>query len=67
MRRPLEYIRVFTDEATVRASDGSQRELRAGSMCLLEDTHGKGHLTTILGDEEVVIVAVRIPDDELGA
>jgi uncharacterized cupin superfamily protein len=62
-----QWMFLLAGHATVRASDGSQRELRAGSMCLLEDTHGKGHLTTILGDDEVVIVAVRIPDDELGA
>ena len=49
-------------QATVRASDGSQCELKAGSICLLEDTRGKGHLTTILGNDEVLIAAVHIPD-----
>jgi hypothetical protein len=32
------------------------------SICLLEDTRGKGHLTTIVGNDEVLIVAIRIPD-----
>jgi uncharacterized cupin superfamily protein len=50
-------------QATVRASDGSQCDLRAGSICLLEDTRGKGHLTTIIGNDEVLIAAVRIPDE----
>jgi acyl-[acyl carrier protein]--UDP-N-acetylglucosamine O-acyltransferase len=54
-------------EATVRTSDGSQCELRAGSICLLEDTRGKGHLTTIIGSHEVLMVAVHIPDDEPAA
>jgi len=53
---------VLAGQATVRASDGSQCELKAGSICLLEDTRGKGHLTTILGNDEVLIVAVRVPD-----
>jgi len=41
--------------------------MRAGTICLLEDTWGKGHLTTIIGSEEVLTVAVRIPDDEPAA
>jgi len=52
----------LTGHAAVRASDGSQCDLRAGSICLLENTRGKGHLTTIIGSDEVLIVAVRIPD-----
>jgi hypothetical protein len=52
---------VLAGRATVRASDGSQCDLRAGSICLLEDTRGKGHLTTIIGTDEVVLAAVRIP------
>jgi hypothetical protein len=35
---------------------------QGGSICLLEDTQGKGHLTTILGSDEVLIAAVQIPD-----
>jgi hypothetical protein len=58
---------VMTGEATVRTSDGGQCDLRAGSICLLEDTRGKGHLTTIIGGDEVLIVAVHIPDDEPAA
>ena len=53
--------------ATVQASDGGHCDLRAGTICLLEDTWGKGHLTTIVGGEEVLMVAVRIPDDDPAA
>jgi hypothetical protein len=55
---------VMAGRATVRTSDGSQCDLKAGSICLLEDTRGKGHLTTIVGGDEVLMVAVHIPDDE---
>ena len=58
-----QWMFVMAGAATVSTSDGSQCDLRAGSICLLEDTRGKGHLTTILGGDEVVIVAVHIPDD----
>ena len=57
-----QWMFVLAGQATVRASDGSQCDLRAGSICLLEDIHGKGHLTTIIGNDEVLIAAVHIPD-----
>jgi len=57
-----QWMFVLAGHAAVRSSDGSQCDLCAGSICLLEDTQGKGHLTTILGSDEVVIVAVRIPN-----
>ena len=56
-----QWMFVLAGRATVRASDGSQCDLRAGSICLLEDTRGTGHLTTIIGTDEVVVAAVRIP------
>ena len=59
-----QWMFLMAGEATVRTSDGSQRDLRGGTICLLEDTWGKGHLTTIIGSDEVLTVAVRIPDDE---
>jgi len=59
-----QWMFVLAGHATIQPSDGSRCDLRAGSICLLEDTRGKGHLTTILGSDEVVIVAVRAPDDE---
>jgi len=55
---------VLAGRATVHTSDGSRCDLQAGSVCLLEDTRGRGHLTTIIGSDEVVIVAVRAADDE---
>jgi hypothetical protein len=54
---------VLAGHATVGTSDGSQCDLQAGSILLLEDTRGKGHLTTIIGDDEVLIVAVQIAED----
>ena len=62
-----QWMFLMAGQATVHASDGSHCDLRAGSICLLEDTRGKGHLTTIIGGEEVLLVAVRIPDDEPAA
>jgi hypothetical protein len=57
-----QWMFLLAGQATVHASDGSQCDLRPGSICLLEDTRGKGHLTTIIGGNEVLIAAVQIPD-----
>jgi len=59
-----QWMFFLAGRATVHAGDGSHCDLTAGSICLLEDTWGTGHLTTIIGGEEVLTVAVRIPDDE---
>ena len=58
-----QWMFVMAGAATVRTSDGNQCDLKAGSICLLEDTRGKGHLTTIIGGDEVLLVAVHLPDD----
>jgi uncharacterized cupin superfamily protein len=57
-----QWMFILAGQATVRVSDGSQCDLRPGSICLLKDTRGKGHLTTIIGGDEVLIAAVQIPD-----
>jgi len=77
MQRPLEYFRLFSDDAGEShietaiialqperfAPPAPPLDVSAMSRAdMLEDTRGKGHLTTIIGDDEVLIVAVRIPD-----
>jgi len=42
----------------VTVSNGDERVLTAGSVILLEDTWGKGHVTRITNDEDGVILAV---------
>ena len=41
-------------------SDGSRREFGMGEVLLLEDTHGKGHSTEILGDEDGVVAVIHL-------
>lgn len=54
---------ILSGAVCVTTSDGTTRELRAGEAFLLEDTHGKGHLTRVIGGGDVVWVAVQIPGD----
>lgn len=44
----------------VRVSDGRARELSAGSLVLLEDTFGTGHVTRVVGDSSVDAVFVQL-------
>ena len=46
----------------VTASDGSVRRFPAGSLLLLEDTTGTGHRTRVVGNEDVLLVAVALAE-----
>ena len=54
---------ILSGAVVVTTSDGASCELRAGGAFLLEDVHGKGHLTRVIGGTEVLWVAVQIPGD----
>ena len=58
---PVRQLMVFVEGQTaVTASDGSRREFGLGDVLLLEDDHGKGHSSQIIGDKEVVAVAIHL-------
>ena len=44
----------------VEVSDGEKRRFSAGSLVLLEDTTGKGHLTRVVGSTGVDAVFVQL-------
>lgn len=54
------YIQL-TGELEVAVSDGEKRRFSAGSLVLLEDTTGKGHLTRVVGSTGVDAVFVQLP------
>lgn len=49
----------------VTAGDGEKRRALPGQFILLEDTSGKGHITSSVGAEDHVALAFPIPDDVL--
>ena len=58
---PVRQFMVFVEGQTaVTASDGSRREFGLGDVLLLEDDHGKGHSSQIIGDKEVVAVVIHL-------
>jgi quercetin dioxygenase-like cupin family protein len=44
----------------VEASDGEARRFGPGSVLLVEDTTGKGHLTRSVGSEELSLIVVAL-------
>jgi len=44
----------------VTASDGDVRSFGRGSVLLLEDTTGRGHSTSVTGNEELLVFAVTL-------
>lgn len=45
-------------EGTV--SDGERRIFGPGSIALLEDTTGKGHMSRVVGSEDVIAIVVQL-------
>jgi hypothetical protein len=59
-RQFLVYLAGVT-EFTV--SDGEVRRLGAGTILLAEDTMGRGHISVVVGDEDVVAVLIQVPPE----
>jgi hypothetical protein len=60
-QRWLAFILVGT--WAIEVSDGSQRQFPAGSISLVEDTTGQGHRGWAVGDVDVLVAAVGLPDE----
>jgi hypothetical protein len=59
---PRRMIIVTTQgEYEITTSDGEVRRFPIGSVVLVEDTSGAGHLFTIVGAEDVMIFGVGLP------
>ena len=53
------YVQM-SGELEVQVSDGEIRRFSAGSLVLLEDTSGKGHLSRVVGSSGVDAVFVQL-------
>ena len=49
---------------TIEASDGEVRDLVPGTILLAEDTSGKGHISEVTGDEDVLVLILMLPDEQ---
>jgi hypothetical protein len=57
-----QFAIVLDGVAETRTSDGAVRRYEAGSVVLLEDTHGVGHVTTVI-DPPFRVVFVALDDN----
>ncbi|MFH1754808.1 MAG: hypothetical protein ABIA59_03815, partial [Candidatus Latescibacterota bacterium] len=48
----------LTGELEVQVSDGEVRTFGPGSVALVEDTEGKGHISRVVGTERVFMAAI---------
>ena len=55
-----QFIFVIQGKLEVEVSDGETRQFGAGSVILVEDTSGQGHITRIAGEERAYLVAVPL-------
>jgi hypothetical protein len=45
----------------VEVSDGEARHLEPGAIVLVEDTDGRGHVSRVVGDADVLSAVVQLP------
>lgn len=57
----------LSGEGEIEASDGTVRRLHPGTILLVDDTTGKGHLSRVTSTEEALVVVVTLPDETGGA
>ena len=60
--RQIYFLLSGTLESTV--SDGETRVFGSGSIVLVEDTTGKGHITKVVGTEDVKAVLIQLDSSE---
>jgi len=57
-RRELQVV--LRGVVEVETSDGTLMRGEPGDVFMVEDTHGRGHLSTIVGDQALEILAVSL-------
>ena len=61
---PQRLLAVYLSGAgTIEASDGELRDIAPGTILLAEDTTGKGHISEVTGDEDMLVLILMLPDD----
>ena len=55
-----QWLILMTGACEFEAGDGERAMRQAGDVVLLEDTHGRGHQTKVLGQVAVRIAAIHI-------
>jgi mannose-6-phosphate isomerase-like protein (cupin superfamily) len=59
-RRQVFFL--LAGEMEVEVSDGEVRHIGPGTIVLVEDTHGRGHVSRVVGPQDVLSAVVQLPD-----
>jgi len=57
-----QFYLILSGEVECTVSDGERRVFGPGSIALLEDTSGKGHVTRVVGSKDVVTAMIVLHD-----
>ena len=57
-----QFIFQFTGELEVEVGGGRRHTFGPGSIALVEDTTGAGHVTRVVGDVPVTVAFVQLPE-----
>lgn len=57
-----QMVIMISGEVEIKASDGETHRFPAGYAVLLEDTQGKGHVTRVIGNWEVLAAVIQLED-----
>ena len=55
-----QWMIITSGTAEIIVSDGEKRMLPTGSILYLEEIGSKGHLTNVIGDEQLILMVVEI-------
>jgi len=50
----------ISGQIEAKVSDGETRIFSAGDMVVLEDTIGKGHISSVIGDKNVILAVIQL-------
>jgi quercetin dioxygenase-like cupin family protein len=56
-----QFMFLLAGQIEVGVSDGEVRTYGPGDIALLEDTSGRGHVTRVVGSDDILIAVVRLP------
>jgi hypothetical protein len=60
---PSRQLHIYlSGEIEGQVSDGETRRFGPGTVALVEDTTGKGHISKVVGDKEVLIAVVVLSE-----
>lgn len=57
-----QFVFILSGELEVEVSDGEKRRFGPGSLCFVEDTEGKGHISRAVSSKRVYCVAVPLKE-----